>query len=220
MIITRKHERGVPYACAAALLTVSLLTGCASAPRVEAPANTQNATVDTEEQDRKEAVAATNEILKAFADGSMEFDASEIESLEQLESFGVDPRELVDHLCGRFSYDVKDVQVDGYDAVARVEITFVDVDAAITAAEEQAVQEEAVTSLGELYSEGNINALMQGLYDLVLGQIDACDVTNTEELEIDLVKDGQGWHVDEGSIEELVSLMLGGIDLSAYAMPL
>ena len=40
------------------------------------------------------------------------------------------------------------------------------------------------------------------------------------ELEIGLVKDGQGWHVDEGSIEELVSLMLGGIDLSAYAMPL
>ena len=187
---------------------------------MEAPANTQNATVDTEEQDRKEAVAATNEILKAFADGSMEFDASEIESLEQLESFGVDPRELVDHLCGRFSYDVKDVQVDGFDAVARVEITFVDVDAAITAAEEQAVQEEAVTSLGELYSEGNIQALMQGLYALVLGQIDACDVTNTEELEIGLVKDGQGWHVDEGSIEELVSLMLGGIDLSAYAMPL
>lgn len=217
MIITRLFGRGVSAVCAAALLLALFQTGCgAGESTIASPTNTQVSAQELAKQERKKVRAAADDVLSPFEKGSLSLEGGQWASLEQLNAFGVDPQEFVDHLAGRFSYSIEDVDVDGNDAVARVRIDHVDLEQAVALAGEQATLDDNIASLAESYTKNDNQALMQGLFDLLLEQIDTSDTLITDELDMVLVKDGDEWNVDSVSVEELVSLFLGGMDLSAY----
>ena len=137
------------------------------------------------------------------------------EVIDQLDSYGIDIYDFLQHAFSKYSYEVGSIEVDGDKATAAVTVSNANLQAAIdtASADFSSRQQE----LAEKYSNGGEDALkdlMKEYFDAVYKAIDEGDETVTTDLTLNLTKKDGEWEVDEDSQQQLVSAMYGGLDLS------
>ena len=132
--------------------------------------------------------------------------------LSQIEEYGVDPYELIEHCLSHFDYTIDTVAIDGDAATATLTLKNADVTAAVNAVQEEMTQ-NASEYADILSSEDALKQFMGVFFGKVYEKLDASQDFVQNEAQVKLSKvDGQ-WQVQEDSITQLVSGMFGGIDL-------
>lgn len=146
----------------------------------------------------------TKENLKQFVDGT-EIDLSE------LDQYGVDIYEFLQHSFAKFDYKINDIKVEDDTAIVALSLTNVDLKKAVTAAlEEYMVEadEEAVVN-----AEDPAKEAARQLFTKVYQKLDESEDLVTTEATLELNKQNGEWEIDKESMNAVISGMYGGMEI-------
>lgn len=136
--------------------------------------------------------------------------------LAQLEAYGIDYVELFQHLFKHFDYTINDVQVNGDKAVVKMTVENINVSNVMNNTEnsmstDTAFQQEVQSA----YLSGGEQAAMKLVFDKLYADMDASTDIVKSDVELTCTKKNGQWEPDEASVNELVSKVYGGMDLSS-----
>ena len=136
--------------------------------------------------------------------------------LAQLEAYGVDYVELFQHLFKHFDYTINDVQINGDKAVVKMTVENINVSNVMnntsnSMATDAAFQQEVQSA----YQSGGEQAAMKLVFDKLYADMDASTDIVKSDVELTCTKKNGQWEPDEASVNELVSKVYGGMDLSS-----
>lgn len=138
--------------------------------------------------------------------------------LKQLEAYGVDYVELFQHLFKHFDYTINDVKVDGDTAVAKLTVENADITKVMNDLSANMTSDEAfVNELMSAYSSGGEQAMYPLIFEKLYTAIDASTDIVKSDAELKLTKTNNQWDIDEDSMNDLVSKVYGGLDMSSLA---
>lgn len=136
--------------------------------------------------------------------------------LAQLDALGVDYVELFQHLFKHFDYTINDVKVDGDKAVVKLTVENADISKVMSDLENSMTTDtEFVNELMTAYSSGGEQAIYPIIFKKLYQAIDDSTDIVKSDAELKLTKTNNQWDIDEDSMNELVSKVYGGLDLSA-----
>ena len=136
--------------------------------------------------------------------------------LAQLEAYGIDYVELFQHLFKHFDYTINDVQVNGDKAVVKMTVENINVSNVMNNTSnsmetDTAFQQEVQSA----YLSGGEQAAMKLVFDKLYADMDASTDIVKSDVELTCTKKNGQWEPDEASVNELVSKVYGGLDLSS-----
>ena len=136
--------------------------------------------------------------------------------LSMFDTYGIDYVELFQHLFKHFDYTIKDVKVDGDKAVVQLTVENADVSKVMADLESSMTTDSAFqTELLNAYTSGGESALYPIIFQKLYDALDASTDIVKSDAELKLTKTNNQWDIDEDSMNELVSKVYGGLDLSA-----
>ncbi|MDO4533307.1 MAG: hypothetical protein Q4C36_06250 [Coriobacteriia bacterium] len=149
----------------------------------------------------------TKEALQPYMD---QLDSGQ---MAQLEAYGIDLVEFLQHALGKFDYEIGDITVDGDKATAALTVTNIDVatitnDTMTKLQSDPAIAKEVQDIIANGGDQKDAMAVVFGyLYDA----LDAATDTITTDTEITLTKTDNTWNVDQDSMSGLLTGIYGNI---------
>lgn len=137
------------------------------------------------------------------------------DTLSTLDAYGIDMYEMLAHLLSKFDYSVGDISVEGNTATAQVTVTNVDIPAAMQAATDTMGTPETSERLAEIYNANDDQALMQAVIQIIYDAVDSTEGVVSTDTELTLTNTKGTWTIDQASLDELISGIYGGLDLSS-----
>lgn len=170
------------------------------------------------ENEVKKTVEATFDVLK----NAEENDAASLvggSSIEQLESYGVDPNVFLGHVFAYLDYTIDEVTFDEEQTTATVKLSIsnVNLDEAFDSAKNDFDAWSAGNEAVEVYQQGGEDALFNKLFEMLYAKIDELSkAPNTVSTTLVLVKGEEGWDIDGGADKqpEFFKALYGGGDLA------
>ena len=147
----------------------------------------------------------TQEALQPYMD---QLDSTQ---MQQLEAYGIDLVEFLQHALGKFDYEIGDITVDGDKATAALTVTNIDV-ATITNDTMSKLQSdpEITKKVQDIIANGgNQKDAMAVVFGYLYDALDNATETVTTDTEITLTKDGNVWNVDQDSMSGLLTGIYG-----------
>ena len=136
-------------------------------------------------------------------------------TLDQLDEYGVDIYDMLGHFFKHFEYTINDVTIDGDTGTASLSVTNADIEKAVQESTNGLMEdEEFVEEFRNLYTSGDEKGAYKLIFDKMFAAIDASEETVTTDIEVKLTKKDGQWDIDDSSVNEFVSAMYGGMDLS------
>jgi hypothetical protein len=195
----------------AAVMTVFLSLGITLS--VSACSNTEQVIRDGLEKELAAFKDPTVESLKkAIVDlGGDESDAESLESsFSQLDTYGLKADDLLHYMFLDYDYKVGDIKVDGDKATAKVTLTSKDFASAAQELTEYFQSTEGVKEITDAYANGDQKAMYKVIFDKFFELIEAADTT-TNDVTLNLTKDGDTWSVTDESNTDLVNALFSGM---------
>lgn len=132
---------------------------------------------------------------------------------EELDTYGIDALEFMQHTFGRFDYEIDDVTVDGDTATVDLTVSNADVTTAMENASEQLMA--SVYTDEEVYDMAINNdqkGLMQKLFSLYYDEVDSVDMIEDQDVTLELEKNDDGdWEITDDSASDLMVALVGDI---------
>lgn len=136
--------------------------------------------------------------------------------LAQLEAYGVDYVELFQHLFKHFDYTINDVQINGDKAVVKMTVENINVANVMNETTASLQNDpEFVSAVQSAYLSDGEQAAMKLVFDKLYADMDASTDIVKSDVELTCTKKNGQWEPDEASVNELVSKVYGGMDLSS-----
>lgn len=159
--------------------------------------------------------AAVAEVMDAFKSPTKEnlkqfVDESEVD-LSELDQYGIDIYEFLQHSFAHFDYTINEVKVDGNNATASLSLTNADLNKALTAAQEEYMAEIDYEAL--MSSDDPEKEVAQQLFAKVYQKLDESEDLVTTDATLKLTKEDGEWKLDEDSVNAVVSGMYGGMEI-------
>ena len=153
----------------------------------------------------------TKEALQPYMD---QLDSGQ---MAQLEAYGIDLVEFLQHALNKFDYEIGDITVDGDKATAALKVTNVDVSAITNdvMANIQSDPDVAKKVQEVIAGGGGQKEAMAVVFGYLYDALDNATETITTDTEITLTKDGNTWNVDQDSMSGLLTGIYG--DYSSIA---
>lgn len=186
-----------------------------SAPQGEPSSSSSQQPVDTNSDERnvRDAVTRMLDAIKNPSREGMEPYLSNLDSntKAQLDAYGIDMYDFIEHIFKHFDYAIDDVQIDGNNATVKLTITNADLMRALMSGSRE-LQSLDQDTLQQLSNDGE-KAIMQKYMELFYASIDDEENLTTTESELKLVKSGGVWKVDESSAKSFSHSMYGNVNL-------
>ena len=149
----------------------------------------------------------TKEALQPYMD---QMDSSQ---MAQLEAYGIDIVEFLQHALGKFDYEIGDITIDGDKATAALTVTNIDVatitnDTMTKLQSDPAIAKEVQDIIA---NGGDQKDAMKVVFSYLYDALDAATETTTTDTEITLTKDGNVWNVDQDSMSGLLTGIYGNL---------
>ena len=131
----------------------------------------------------------------------------------QLDSYGVDIVEFLQHALAKFDYEIGDIKVDGNKATAAIKVTNIDV-SKIANDTMSNLQDnpELVAKVQDIVANGGTQKdAMKAVFEYLYQAFDAATETVTTETEITLIKTGNTWDVDQDSMSDMLTGIYGNL---------
>ena len=153
----------------------------------------------------------TKEALQPYMD---QLDSGQ---MAQLEAYGIDLVEFLQHALNKFDYEIGDITVDGDKATAALKVTNVDVSAITNDVMANIQSDPDVTKKVQevVANGGGQKEAMAVVFGYLYDALDNATETVTTDTEITLTKDGNTWNVDQDSMSGLLTGIYG--DYSSIA---
>lgn len=170
---------------------------------------------NNDEQVIREGIAKELDVFKNPTAESLAPYMSAIDSSTQaqLDSYGVDIVEFLQHALAKFDYEIGDIKVDGNKATAAIKVTNIDVSK--IANETMAnIQDnpELVAKVQDIVANGGTQKdAMKAVFEYLYTAFDAATETVTTDTEITLTKTGNTWDVDQDSMSGLLTGIYGNL---------
>lgn len=140
-------------------------------------------------------------------------DSIDANTQAQLDAYGVDIVEFLQHALGKFDYEIGDIKVNGNTATAAIKVTNVDVSGIMNETISNMQNDpELVAKVQDVVAKGGTQAdAMKVVFAYLYDALDASNDLVTTDTEITLTKTGNTWNVDEDSMSGMLTGIYGDL---------
>ena len=134
-------------------------------------------------------------------------------TMAQLDAYGIDIVEFLQHALGKFDYEIGDIKVNGDKATAAIKVTNVDVSGVMNKAMQDIQTDPAIAAqVQDIVANGGTQKdAMKVVFGYLYDALDAATETVTTDTEITLTKTGNTWDVDQDSMSDMLTGIYGNL---------
>lgn len=149
------------------------------------------------------------DILSAFVDENNE-------NMNQLKEYDIDIYEMMRHLFTHFDYEIGDIAVNEDSATVDLTVTNANLQS-ITSEMTANIQNdtEFVEQARQYITNDDMKGYMQLFFSKLYQAIDESDDLVTSDMQIKFTNTNGEWDIDQSSMDEFVSKVFGGFDVSS-----